>query len=183
MMRFFVSSLLFVLAVRADDCQPATWNAKGWEVAYTPNVPKRADGIMSTRTTLVTTADTGIQPGDVNCRYSATTSATVNYYTCTQMATKYGITVDTFFTLNPTLELDCSNIQSKTEYCVDGCKLPLSQYMTATCLAFARLTGTHSHRARQSHGPVLRPPERQRYVSRHSLPVLQLGDVEMWQLD
>ncbi|KAJ0382193.1 hypothetical protein COL922a_013062 [Colletotrichum nupharicola] len=120
MMRFFVSSLLFVLAVRADDCQPATWNAKRWEVAHTPNVPKRADGIMSTRTTLVTTADTGIQPGDVNCRYSATTSATVNYYTCTQMATKYGITVDTFFTLNPTLELDCSNIQSKTEYCVDG---------------------------------------------------------------
>lgn len=54
------------------------------------------------------------------------------------MATKYGITVDFFFTLNPTLELDCSNIQPKTEYCVDGCKLPLSQDVVAS----ARLTRT-----------------------------------------
>ncbi|KAK1765333.1 hypothetical protein QBC33DRAFT_593563 [Phialemonium atrogriseum] len=99
---------------------PATWNVKRWEGAYNPKALKRTNGTMSTRTTLVTTVDTEIQPGDVNCRYSATTSATVNYYTCTQMATKYGITVDDFFTLNPTLELDCSNIQLKTEYCVDG---------------------------------------------------------------
>ena len=138
MMRLFASSLLFVLAVRADDCQPATWNAKRWEGAYNPKAVKRTNGTMSTRTTLVTTVDTEIQPGDVNCRYSATTSATVNYYTCTQMATKYGITVDGFFTLNPTLELDCSNIQPKTEYCVDGCKLPLSQDVVAS----ARLTRT-----------------------------------------
>lgn len=138
MMRLFTSSLLFVLAVRADDCQPVTWNAKRWEGADNPNMKalKRTDGTTSTRTTLVTTADTGIQPGDINCRYSATTSATVNYYTCTQTATKYGITVDDFFTLNPTLELDCSNIQPKTEYCVDGCKLPLSQDVVAS----ARLT-------------------------------------------
>ncbi|KAL2184990.1 hypothetical protein L209DRAFT_411059 [Thermothelomyces heterothallicus CBS 203.75] len=105
MMRLFASSLLLVLAVSADDCQPATWNAKRWEGAYNPRALKRTNGTMSTRTTLVTTADTEIQPGDVNCRYSGTTSATVNYYTCTQMATKYGITVDDFFTLNPTLEL------------------------------------------------------------------------------
>ncbi|KAL2193158.1 hypothetical protein P885DRAFT_81433 [Corynascus similis CBS 632.67] len=88
MMRLFASSLLLVLAVRADDCQPATWNAKRWEGAYNPKALKRTNGTMSTRTTL--------------------------------MATKYGITVDFFFTLNPTLELDCSNIQPKTEYCVDG---------------------------------------------------------------
>lgn len=120
MMRLFALYFLFLLAARADDCPPATWQAKGSEGASNPKTPKHS------RSTLVTTADKKIQPGDVNCRYSSTTSATVNYDTCTQMATKYGTAVDHFFMLNPTLELDCSNIQPKTEYCVDGCQLPPS---------------------------------------------------------
>lgn len=130
MMRLFASSLIFVLALADDICQPVKWNAKRWEGPYNPKALRAANGTMSTRKTLVTTTE--IQPGDINCRYSATTSATVNYYTCTQMATKYGITIDVFFTLNPTLELDCSNIQPKTEYCVDGCELPLSQAVVAS---------------------------------------------------
>ncbi|KAK3934651.1 hypothetical protein QBC46DRAFT_368066 [Diplogelasinospora grovesii] len=101
-MRLFTSSLLL------------------FEGAYNPKALKRTNGTISSRTTLVTTMDTEIQPGDVNCRYSATTSNTVNYYTCTQMATKYSITVDGFFTLNPTLKLNCNNIQPKTEYCVNS---------------------------------------------------------------
>ncbi|KAH6623892.1 hypothetical protein F5144DRAFT_374761 [Chaetomium tenue] len=119
MMRLFALYFLFPLAARADDCPPATWQAKGSEGASNPKIPKRP------RSTLVTTADKKIQPGDVNCRYSATTGATVNYHTCAQLATKYGTAFDHFFTLNPTLELDCSNIQPKTEYCVDGFIEPL----------------------------------------------------------
>lgn len=138
MMRLFASSLLFVLAARADDCLPATWDPKPGEGASNPEALKRTNGTMRNRTTLVTTAASNIQPGDINCRYSATTKATVGCCTCAQMATKYGIAVETFFTLNPTLERNCSNIQPKTEYCVAGCKLPLSQDVVAP----ARLTRT-----------------------------------------
>lgn len=59
--------------------------------------------------------------GDIVCRYTTTTSALVNYYTCTELANFYGITVPKFLQLNPVVDEACSNIKANTEYCVAGC--------------------------------------------------------------
>ncbi|PVH95053.1 carbohydrate-binding module family 18 protein, partial [Periconia macrospinosa] len=58
--------------------------------------------------------------GDIVCRYTSSTSANVNYYTCTELANFYDITVQEFFQLNPLVNPDCSNIKPSTEYCVAG---------------------------------------------------------------
>jgi hypothetical protein len=61
-------------------------------------------------------------PGDIVCRLNGTTSANVNYYTCTELANRFGITIETFFILNPSVDKDCETIKPKTKYCVAGCK-------------------------------------------------------------
>jgi hypothetical protein len=78
-------------------------------------------GVVAIR--LATTAvEAAVAPGEVNCRYTATSSASVNYYTCTELADWYYITVEQFFLWNPTVNKECSNVKPNTEYCVDGCK-------------------------------------------------------------
>lgn len=69
-----------------------------------------------------------ISVGQVNCRYTANTAGMdINYYTCIQLADTYGISVEKFFMLNPSVLPDCSNIQANTDYCVARCKsIPLS---------------------------------------------------------
>lgn len=59
--------------------------------------------------------------GDVVCRYKAKTPSAVNYYTCSELASKYVTTVEQFFELNPGVTPDCSNINPSSEYCVKGC--------------------------------------------------------------
>jgi hypothetical protein len=67
--------------------------------------------------------------GDVVCEWSTTTKSSVNYYTCTELADKYGTPIDEFFKLNPTLNQECDNIQPDTQYCVIGCRfLPLRMH-------------------------------------------------------
>ena len=62
--------------------------------------------------------------GQVVCRYTTNTADKVlNYYTCTALADRYGISVDVFFRLNPTVKRDCSNLRPNTDYCVRGCKI------------------------------------------------------------
>ncbi|KAF2024260.1 hypothetical protein EK21DRAFT_24363, partial [Setomelanomma holmii] len=61
-----------------------------------------------------------VAPGEVSCRYTATTGANVNYYTCKELADWYYITVDNFFLWNPTIDRECSNVKPNTEYYVDG---------------------------------------------------------------
>lgn len=63
-------------------------------------------------------------PGDIVCRYETTTLAEVNYYTCTELALKYSITVEKFFQLNPSVDKNCDTIQPRTNYCVAGCETP-----------------------------------------------------------
>jgi hypothetical protein len=65
--------------------------------------------------------EAAVAPGQVNCRYTTTTRADVNYYSCTQMSDDYYITIEKFFILNPTVNKECSNVKANTEYCVDGC--------------------------------------------------------------
>lgn len=60
-------------------------------------------------------------PGEIVCRFDATTTSSVNYYTCQELAIKYSITVDKLLELNPTLDKDCDTIQPDTVYCVAGC--------------------------------------------------------------
>lgn len=112
-----LSSISLLGGVGASEiCQPANWTNSGSPARS----GRRSIGAMAI---LDSISDGNVTTGEVNCRYSATTGSDVNYYTCTQLATKYGVTIDLFFTLNPTLKLDCSNIQPNTQYCVDGCKL------------------------------------------------------------
>ena len=61
-------------------------------------------------------------PGDVVCRYETTTLGEVNYYTCTELARKYSISVEKFFALNPSVDKNCETIKPNTNYCVAGCK-------------------------------------------------------------
>jgi hypothetical protein len=66
------------------------------------------------------------QPGDLVCRFWVPTYSDVNCYTCTELSKKFRIDLDFFFTLNPTVLRDCSNIQPLTEYCVAGCEFASS---------------------------------------------------------
>lgn len=128
----FTLFLLSIFTVNASNqCQPATWSKANLRRAVTTstttsNATTTTSSTISTATSNITSIiSTGnVQPGQINCRYSASTYSDVNYYTCTQLADRYGITVQAFFTLNPELNLDCSNIQPNSEYCVAGCKYP-----------------------------------------------------------
>lgn len=74
---------------------------------------------------IVTSIKAAVAPGEINCRYSAFSSDNVNYYTCTELAEWYYITIEDFFQLNPTIDKECSNVKPNTEYCVQGCKTNL----------------------------------------------------------
>ncbi|KAF1942657.1 hypothetical protein EJ02DRAFT_308073, partial [Clathrospora elynae] len=82
-------------------------------------------------------------PGDIVCRYESTTKSAVNYYTCTELALKYSITVEKFFLLNPSVDRDCDTIKPNTVYSDDEADIQpvLStngfcgpQYSNTTCL-------------------------------------------------
>ncbi|RKU43728.1 hypothetical protein DL546_004952 [Coniochaeta pulveracea] len=110
-------------AVLADDCAPVTWAARKVKRATTTGVSTSSSVTakpFSSTSGLASPSGTPLQPGQINCRAYGRTGKDVNYYTCTELADRYEITVDFLFKLNPDLKLDCSNIQPKTEYCVDG---------------------------------------------------------------
>ena len=45
-----------------------------------------------------------VTAGEINCRYTTNTEdMELNYHTCTALANKYGITIEKFFKLNPTV--------------------------------------------------------------------------------
>ncbi|KAH7115442.1 hypothetical protein B0J13DRAFT_459720 [Dactylonectria estremocensis] len=92
--RLALATLLVVnSAVSADECQPETWRLRT------------------------------LRPGDINCRLSTVTEPQVNSTTCAFLANKYHTTVDTFLDLNP--GLDCDSIEPDTRYCVEGFHEPL----------------------------------------------------------
>jgi hypothetical protein len=55
---------------------------------------------------------------EVRCRYNATATPEVSYHTCTELATKYQISLEKLFLLNPVLDRDCTSIQAGEQYCV-----------------------------------------------------------------
>lgn len=59
-------------------------------------------------------------PAEVRCRYNATSPNEVSYYTYTELATRYEITVNHFFLLNSLLDPDCTSIEAGKQYCVAG---------------------------------------------------------------
>ncbi|KAK8869098.1 keratin-associated protein 5-5 [Apiospora arundinis] len=69
-----------------------------------------------------------LQAGEVNCRYSETTSEAVDLKTCERLSDRHEITIDKFLLLNPTVERDCSNVQPHTKYCVSGFIEPVWAY-------------------------------------------------------
>ncbi|CZR69561.1 uncharacterized protein PAC_19461 [Phialocephala subalpina] len=117
-----LSLLLSILVVEAADvCAPVTWT--GTLRRASSNVTDTITdtitaNMMMARRDLLDPDD--LQPGDINCRYTGRTDAAVNYYTCTQLANFYGITIEKFFKLNPQVKPDCSNILPSSVYCVDG---------------------------------------------------------------
>ncbi|KAK8092480.1 carbohydrate-binding module family 18 protein [Apiospora kogelbergensis] len=86
-----------------------------------------------------------LQPGDVNCRYSARTNYVVDQKTCERLCDSNEITIEKFLMLNPTVARDCSNIQPNSEYCVRGFIEPVRaydgrcgpKYRNATCSGMA----------------------------------------------
>lgn len=99
---------LLLAGVRGDDCQPWTWPGHG--------LRKR-------------------DAGDIVCRHDAVTGPDVNYYTCKELADRYGTLIDTF-QLNPSLDRDCKTIRPNTMYCVKGCA------STGACLSGSKTSLT-----------------------------------------
>ncbi|CCC05648.1 hypothetical protein SMACR_09703 [Sordaria macrospora] len=144
---------------KSSECQPIYWEAGQFEKrdladttsALISSIAGSVD--ISTSSAATSTAvpvtispiisDGDVAPGEINCRYAANTGNTdINYYTCTALARKYGISVKGFFRLNPELSPDCGNIKANTDYCVDGFIEPLRAtdglcgplHNNATCL-------------------------------------------------
>jgi hypothetical protein len=137
---------LFLCPVSGQDgseCQPYKWSFAGLRI--------RQDGLLPTEGT-----PTNVVVGEINCRYWTTTPAEVDYYTCSEMALRYEISNSVFFSLNPGLAQDCSDVQAETDYCVRGCKcslppsLVLSLCWTGANADFQFHGLTNSHRAGQS---------------------------------
>ncbi|KAF2720855.1 carbohydrate-binding module family 18 protein [Polychaeton citri CBS 116435] len=63
----------------------------------------------------------------LDCRYNITSPDVISYYTCFELASKYGISVDTFVLLNQGVNAACSNLTPDTVYCVDGTIIPTTQ--------------------------------------------------------
>lgn len=130
---FYIIVLYLTFTVQSkDECAPSTWQrgqSEGWQLSDTTvsssiEAQPTGDATISpvTISPLISTGD--VHAGQVNCRYTASTNGReVNYYTCALLANRYGISVESFFKLNPGLHPDCSNIQADTDYCVRGCKL------------------------------------------------------------
>jgi hypothetical protein len=109
----------------ADDCRPVTWSndakvARFAEMTGTPIISTPTTSAVSDSGGRITILE--VKPGELNCRAWGRTYDQVNYYTCTEICNKYQIMTDYFFSLNPTLKKDCSDIQPKSKYCIDGCK-------------------------------------------------------------
>ena len=134
---FAFRALLLLIAFTAcatatNTCAPSTWDGPILRRQATPTAASddgiSASGSLGARHTSditisgIITFGGEIEPGKINCRYAGTTSDDVNCCTCTQLATRYGISIETFFVLNPALDPDCSNIQPNSDYCVSGCK-------------------------------------------------------------
>lgn len=115
-----------------DECQPIYWEHGQFEKRTLANTTLSGSLAASSTTVPPMPAPTSplissgyVTPGQVNDRFTASTEdMDVNYYTCTALALKYGISVETFFKLNPGVHSDCGNIEAATEYCVAGCKTP-----------------------------------------------------------
>ncbi|SMQ48624.1 unnamed protein product [Zymoseptoria tritici ST99CH_3D7] len=112
-------ALFIAVCIAKETCAPITWSDSN--IAPSTALPPalRPPSIVGRK---------DIQAGEVNCRYSATTEDIISSYTCTELATKYGISIDKFFKLNPALAPDCSDIEPKTQYCVAGFIEPVRAY-------------------------------------------------------
>lgn len=136
-------ALCLTATVRASDqCAPSIWQPGQFEgrlfVAATTSIPTSSfssgasTGVSSSVGTTSSPVPVVISPvvsggnitaGTVNCRYAGSTEGMdINYYTCSALAAQYGISIETFFMLNPDLNPDCGNIKADTDYCVSGCK-------------------------------------------------------------
>lgn len=122
---WFVFLVDLASAQDQDHCRPYKWDSlQGFSAAADPAVP--ADPEPTEGTLIV------VQPGEVNCRDWRSTPAEVGYYTCWLLGRRYGLPKDKFFSLNPGLKRDCSNIKPKTEYCINGCQFS-SESQADTC--------------------------------------------------
>lgn len=138
--------------VRADECQPVTWASGTYDKRAAPTGAMR---IIQARDGPAI-GGANLSPGDINCRFPGRTYE-VNYYTCIELSALYEITLEHFFTLNPGLATDCSNIQPDTEYCVAGCKLPHTLSKTSPPISITNQPAQLSNRFTRGMGCVARP--------------------------
>lgn len=145
---FWPCILLYILskskAVYAKDkCQPVTWGKRDLSsVSSASELPPLPDQSAKF-------GSDGPKAGDLVCRFYIPTKQDVNYYTCTALAQTAGIENEEFFSWNPDLKTDCSNIQSWNWYCVDGCR--------SLTYLLASPSATYEMRLIVSHETVIEP--------------------------
>lgn len=109
----------------ADECPPVTWSKDApfpdfAAMSGTPTISTRSASPGSSSDGRITYRE--VKPGELNCRAWAETYGQVSFCTCAGICDMYGITMDRFFSLNPTLKKDYSDIHPNSRYCYDGCK-------------------------------------------------------------
>ncbi|KAI1377844.1 hypothetical protein F4677DRAFT_413698 [Hypoxylon crocopeplum] len=129
------------LASTTGECKPWTWEPDGDLGAATTISAADAPSFTPSAPEQIT-----IQPGEINCRYWATTKSDGECCTCARFIDFYGIELKKFLILNPQIKPDCSNIAPNTEYCVAGFIEPVRAWdglcgpphNNATCIGTAK---------------------------------------------
>ncbi|KAK3314008.1 hypothetical protein B0H66DRAFT_567588 [Apodospora peruviana] len=127
-------------------CKPVTWENKNDNGAATPTTTSVAP--RPTHTYAVPwKLGSDVQEGEIFCRYHAKTYEDVGPNECARLADRYGLSLDKFYFLNPTLVApDCGGIRPWTSYCVRGFIEPVRAYdgwcgpdhRDATCIGMDR---------------------------------------------
>ncbi|KAH7306161.1 hypothetical protein BKA65DRAFT_578340 [Rhexocercosporidium sp. MPI-PUGE-AT-0058] len=112
----FVLSMSIIVA--KDKCALEYWKRDLPQTTYNTTEIDFINKIKAARRAIINPV--ALKPGELNCRYTGHSDTVINYYSCMKMAIFYEITIEKFFSLNPTLKKDCSNIQPSSGYCVKG---------------------------------------------------------------
>jgi hypothetical protein len=101
-------------------CKPATWTNSDAPTGLSSSPkPQRT---WTVHGDFAFTLGEEIQAGEINCRMFGETDEHVDSQTCLELADHYHLDIAKFFTLNPVLHKDCSNVRPMSKYCVAGCE-------------------------------------------------------------
>ncbi|CAI0649857.1 unnamed protein product [Colletotrichum noveboracense] len=104
------------LLASTGTCKPHTW--------ANPTTPGQPAVTVSrpcpTHTTIHDIRGGDTQPGEINCRSLGDSYENVGPETCQELADDFGISLEKFLFLNPSLDRDCKHILPCATYCTAG---------------------------------------------------------------